>query len=328
MIIIKIKFMIISFVSMTLIFVLIFIFVNRGSDSYTAKANDENTYLAKVVYNNIIKEEEKLVPVDIPKIDSSTDQILRYSKLRVIESCYFKTTFDFQLEPYFLRDHLNKEVELIVAIIEVFSAEYERWYQEDMLIIKNDEEIVGFLSPSSGGLYRDKHELLKGEFLFGSYIFLTDEAVTKYYDRDDMIYHFTVDLIDKENIEIEIEYGIAFSENKNMTQSISQKDTFKYLDSDVVVDLINLVKIEKIFLDAVITEIDLNEEIIYISSLEKQSLISVELLGTGKVVDEEGNIVELTNLKIGDKIVVYCYDKYKSYEPVNILVDEIVVKND
>jgi len=312
--------------SIVIILVISFMFPKGASPKYSQV---NNNLMAKMVYNEVSKYNEDLIPVEVNTSKMGYSNDFYYSELKVIESHYFITTFDFQLNPYFRIDQIGKEVEIIIAIIELKgSGQYSHgnWYTQEIMVIKNQNEIVGFLSGNMMIKGSTPYPPLEGIFNFQSFNFLTKDAVVKYYEIGDQLYRFDVNLTNKEDITLDVEHRVARSDiQAEYYEMTSVVDSYTNLSSDILIDLLDEVIIEKIVVYATITEIDKINQVIYVQSESVDSLVSIRLLGNGYIVDDEGVEVEFEDLSVSDTIEIYYYNRYIGYVPINIYVETIKI---
>ena len=113
--------------------------------------------------------------------------------------------------------------------------------------------------------------------------------------------------------------------NGNKFNCIAKKDSKKDLTKDCAFSLINLSIIEKIKIDVQIVSLkDISSKIIYVSSNDYDSLKTVKFIFA--LIDKNGKQISDQELKEGDIIEVYFYQRYEEYKPVNIIVENIYLK--
>lgn len=299
-------------------------------DIVPAYVND-NLIIAKMVYNEVSKTEEEIIPVELDTRETYLSNEFGYSQIKVTESYYFRTTFDFQLTPYFKENHVGQEIEIVIAQLEILGKGQfveGNWYTQEIIILKYGEEIVGFLSGYMGIIdgMQDYYAPDEGIYEFQSSNFLTSNAVVKYYEDGDDLYRFDVNLSDTSHITIAVEHEIVKSGlAKETYQSVATQDTFKELDKDIVINLLNQVIIEKIFVVVTITEIDGENNILYVNSSELTSLNSIKPFLGITIYNRDGEIISLNDLKVGDSIKIYYFERYEGYLPIDIFVAEIIL---
>lgn len=312
--------------SIVIILVISFMLPKGTAPTYSQSNND---LMAKMVYNEVSKLNEDLIPVEVNTSIIGYTNDFYYSELKVIESHYFITTFDFQLEPYFRIDQIGKEVEIIIAIIELKGTDqysHGNWYTQEIMVIKNQHEIVGFLSGNMMIKGSTPYQPLEGIFNFQSYNFLTKDAVVKYYEKGDQLYRFDLSLANKQDIVINVEHRVAKSDIQAKYYEMSNVvDSYINLSNQILINLLDEVIIEKIVVYATITEIDKINQVIYVQSQSANTLVSIRLLGNGYIADDEGVKVEFDDLIVDDIIEIYYFNRYTGYVPIDIYVETIKI---
>ena len=323
----QLKPLLITFMTSIVIILMISFMLPKGTAPTYSQSN--NDLMAKMVYNEVSKYNEDLIPVEVNTSIIGYTNDFYYSDLKVIESHYFVTSFDFQLEPYFRIDQIGKEVEIIIAIIELKGSDqysHGNWYTQEIMVIKNQNEIVGFLSGNMMIKGSTPYLPLEGIFNFQSFNFLTKDAVVKYYEKGDQLYRFDVNLTNKENITIDVEYRVAKLDIQAKYYEMSSTvDSYINLSNDILINLLDEVIIEKIVVYATITEIDKINQVIYVQSQSANTLVSIRLLGNGYIVDDEGVKVEFDDLIVDDIIEIYYFNRYTGYVPIDIYVETIKI---
>lgn len=323
----QLKPLLITIMTSIVIILVISFMLPKGTSPKYSQVN--NNLMAKMVYNEVSKLNEELIPVDVNTSIIGYTNDFYYSELKVIESHYFITTFDFQLDPYFRIDQIGKEVEIIIAIIELKGSDqysHGNWYTQEIMVIKNQNEIVGFLSGNMMIKGSTPYLPLEGIFNFQSFNFLTKDSVVKYYEKGDQLYRFDVNLTNKEDIKLDVEHRVAGSDIQAKYYEMSSVvDSYINLSSDILIDLLDEVIIERIVVYATITEIDKMNQVIYVQSESVYSLVSIRLLGNGYIVDDEGVKVDFEDVSISDTIEIYYYNRYIGYVPINIYVEIIKI---
>jgi len=287
--------------------------------------NQDQMIFTKLVYNSVASEDEGLEEVDIPREEFSNEFV--FEEIRIINSSYFTTVFDYQLEPYFTQPMVGEEIEVVVSILELYSPIYEDWYTQEILILKYGEEMTGFMAPSIRLVDYDSEYYLpyQGQFVFQSSMFMSGNIVTKYYEEDDLIYTYRVDLADTENITVHT--SIAYPGDKVADkEEHSFGENYRALEADVTLDLIDQVKVNKVFFEAVITSIDVESGVLFVQSDSLASLTSISLFYDGEVQDADGNLIGFEDLKENDVIRTYYFERYANYQPEDIIVTKIEVK--
>lgn len=317
--------------SMTAIFAIVLVVAGillLQEPPVTVNASD-NLVLTKLVYNEVVKENEELIPVEIDTRQTHLSNDFYYSDLKVVASYYFQAIFEFQLRPYFIENHVGEVVEIVIARLELKGkgAYVEgNWYTQEMIIIKYRDEIVGFLSGSMGKIPSEPYLPAQGYYTFQSFNFLTEYSVVKYYEDGDDIYYFDIDMHDIENVNVNIRHEIVASSIEPIDYQITViENTYKELSSDIVIDLIRTVIIERVLVTVQIIEINLELGIIYVSSESVHSLESIQFRFNVLIVDLEENKISLEELTVGDLISIYYYDRYNGYLPKNIFVEKVTL---
>ena len=323
----QLKPLLITLMTSIVIILVISFMLPKGTSPKYSQVN--NNLMAKMVYNEVSKYNEDLIPVEVNTSIIGYTNDFYYSELKVIESHYFVTSFDFQLEPYFRIDQIGKKVEIIIAIIELKGSDqysHGNWYTQEIMVIKNQNEIVGFLSGNMMIKGSTPYLPLEGIFNFQSFNFLTKDAVVKYYEKGDQLYRFDVNLTNKENITIDVEHRVAKLDIQAKYYEMSSTvDSYINLSNDILINLLDEVIIEKIVVYATITEIDKINQVIYVQSQSANTLVSIRLLGNGYIVDDEGVKVEFDDLIVDDIIEIYYFNRYTGYVPIDIYVETIKI---
>lgn len=291
----------------------------------------DNVLLAKLVYNEVVIEHEHMPLVEVDTVTSGFSQNFTYSELQIIESHYFKSILGFSLDPYFSVNTKDTEIEVMVVMLELKGKGNhvnDLWYTQEMIILKYRDDIVGFLSGEMGLVGGTPYPPKEGIFRFQSFNFLTKDQVVKYYEKGDFIYNFDVDLSDVDDIKVAARIDIARTDVPTKHyQGVVRSLSYTTLSSDVTISLINQVIVEKVYIEVIIVDLDLEEHIIYVTSEFMPSIESVHLLDPSQIYDDEGKNIEMSALSEGGRLIVYYYQRYQSYVPVNIYVDDIIYKS-
>ena len=273
---------------------------NQHSFEFNIKFRKE---LAKVVYNNSIREEEKYIPFEIEEENldfSLSNYKWKYTDLKINKSFIFSVKMNTSLTPYFSTDLTNEKVDIIIANIEL---NYEQkhlngWFEENMMIIKYDREIIGFMSP---GQYNYNNENVEDDtdlYAFGSYMFLTENYKVKYYEETDYLYDFYINARNKENI--------ILSTNTSYLGMKIDNGSVEIKTTGIVTDICG--------------------EKIYVTSEETPSIKSVTLFINADIYINNVLITDIHNynpLIIGEIIEFSYYQRYSSYIPIDIYVSKI-----
>lgn len=255
-----------------------------------------------------------------------------YKEFRVYDSFGFTVTLDFTMTPYLDNYIIGEEVFVIIALLEFTDSTFEEstWLQK-MIIFEYQNQIFGFMSTSGTMLdYQNGYnyncaysgvENRKINYNFASPMFLTKNAIVKYYERNEMIYTFNYNEDFDGNINFSVEAGIAFEDKTYYDIEIKEESYIK-LNKDIVIDLVNLCYVEKVEFVAIITGFDKYDKKIYVESSEYPTLESVRYRFA--IINSVG-FISIQDLKIGDEITIYIYLRYSVYEPIDIIVDNIYV---
>jgi len=95
------------------------------------------------------------------------------------------------------------------------------------------------------------------------------------------------------------------------------------LSSDIVIDLLQTVVIERIFVTVQIIEINLELGVIYVASETVPSLESIRFRSSTTIVDSEENEILLEELTVGNLISIYYFERYNGYLPEHIFVEKV-----
>ncbi|MDE6656038.1 MAG: hypothetical protein K2J85_03505 [Anaeroplasmataceae bacterium] len=305
---------------------ILFVGIGIGIASNLPKDSEDMTYsieyrkeLSKVVYNSAIANDESYepYPVDFKKLEvKNSNNVTAYSDLRIYESFLFQVEMNCSLSPYFSIDLTGKIVDIVIANIGLFCTgkHLNNWYDNDMMILIYEREIIGFLSPS-GNYKEDIYD-------FESCHFLTEDAMVKYYEPGDIIYDFNVDAKDKNNIVLSSEGGPAFSTSTDYGSVTMLKDSYRELNSEYTLSLIEQSMVKEIETTAIL--ISFEEEIFYVTSTETPTLSSITLF-PGATIYQNGEEVDVSSISIeeGDMLQFRYYQRYPEYQPKDIYVSSV-----
>ncbi|MDE5855881.1 MAG: hypothetical protein K2H06_02430, partial [Anaeroplasmataceae bacterium] len=283
--------------------------------------------LSKVVYNSAIANDESYepYPIDFKKLEmKNSNNVTGYSDLKIYESFLFQVEMNCSLEPYFSIDVTGKTLDIVVAKISLFCVgkHYNNWYDNEMIILIYEREIIGFLAPS-GNYIEDVYD-------FSSAHFLTEDSIVKYYEPEDTIYDFRVDAKDKANITLSIEetkfLGRVETSSSSTIPSTTidhgsvnmLKESYKALNNEYTLSLIEQSMVKEIETSAII--VSLGDGIIYVTSQKNPTLASISLFCNAKIY-KNGIAVEQDEieLKVGDRVEFSYYQRYQEYQPIDIL---------
>ena len=289
--------------------------------------------LSKVVYNSAIANDESYepYPIDFKKLEmKNSNNVTGYSDLKIYESFLFQVEMNCSLEPYFSIDVTGKTLDIVVAKISLFCVgkHYNNWYDNEMIILIYEREIIGFLAPS-GNYIEDVYD-------FSSAHFLTEDSIVKYYEPEDTIYDFRVDAKDKANITLSIEetkfLGRVETSSSSTIPSTTidhgsvnmLKESYKALNNEYTLSLIEQSMVKEIETSAII--VSLGDGIIYVTSQKNPTLASISLFCNAKIY-KNGIAVEQDEieLKVGDRVEFSYYQRYQEYQPIDIYVSYINV---
>lgn len=312
-----------------MILVSILVLTGCGTSSEKNLVKDAQT-LAKTVYEATTSQKSE-ISQKIKQYKLSND--FYYKEFRVYDSFGFNVNLDFSMTPYLENYIMGEDVFVIIALLEFTDSTFEESTMlQKMIIFEYQNQVVGFMSTSISSLdslngYNFNCAYLGTEnrkinYNFSSCMFLTKDAIVKYYEKNDIIYTFNYNEDTDGNISFSAETGIAWEETTHYDITI-QKDSYKVLHKGVVIDLINSCYIEKVEFVAIITGFDKDNRKIFVESDEYPTLESVWYRFA--ILDSVG-IIDIEDLKIGDEIVLYFYRHYSEYKPVNITVDNIYKK--
>ena len=319
----------ISPILIVLIASLAIVFIIYNNDNKVNAYEEDRKLLTQLVYNATIQENEEYEVTNIIKNKKFSND-LYYTSFKVHESFGFTTTFDFVMEPYINDYIIGEEVFVVIALLE-FSNEqfYGDAFFQKMIIFSYKDNLVGFMSPYfSSVLTGDFNDASTIEnpavdilYSFQSASFLTKNSVVKYYEKGDTLYSF--EFLEYKNGTVEL----LIDCNKRECKSNIINDSFVELNEDVVIKLIELTYIEKINVNVTIIGFDKEDKNkIYVKSNEISSIETVNYRYS--ILDSNDNILSHDKLNIGDVIEIYYYDRYETYQPKNITVDNIILIND
>jgi Cu/Ag efflux protein CusF len=282
-------------------------------------------YLTKTVYNATVSTTDDLEEVLFDESDFEEsvvdDNAFRYDKIKVIDGYSFKAVLNFDLVPYFEEDYKGQEMDVIISIFHLHNPDNDAWYAQSMIIFKTDTEIVGFLCPQMGMIGYGNQYLRINNLYYESPMILTKDEVVKYYEDGDHFYTFSADLSNNEDIKLVITHEEVFVTERE-TVDIQIISGYTKIEPSEVLDIMELTKIEKVEVTATITGFDEGRNRLLIRSEEAETLESVF---TTSLYDLNRRQIQRYHLDEGDQIKVYYYKRYKSYQPIDIYVSQIVV---
>lgn len=285
----------------------------------------DRSLLTKVVYNSIVANNEDYKNQKIKK-NEELSHSFSYSSFNIINSFSFILTFNFDIDPCLENYIKGEEVNTFIVLLKFFENNDDSYIYQKMIILSYKEQLVGFLSPICGSSISVLNEATNNDesnilykYSFGSYFFLTNNQIVKYYEAGEKVYDFIYIEDKKGKITLDIDC------NGNKFNCIAKKDSKKDLTKDCAFSLINLSIIEKIKIDVQIVSLkDISSKIIYVSSNDYDSLKIVKFIFA--LIDKNGKQISDQELKEGDIIEVYFYQRYEEYKPVNIIVENIYLK--
>ncbi|MDE5546777.1 MAG: hypothetical protein K2I88_04875, partial [Anaeroplasmataceae bacterium] len=165
---------------------------------------------------------------------------------------------------------------------------------------------------------------------FQSCQFLTEDALVKYYEPEDIIYVFSVDAKDKTNIVLSNKGGTLSSIDYGSVTML--KDSYKELNSEYTLSLIEESMVKEIETEAIV--ISLGDGIIYVTSEKTPTLSSISLfldatiyqngkeVDASSISDEEDDTFSIS-VEEGDILQFRYYQRYPEYQPKDIYVSYI-----
>lgn len=305
---------------------IITVFITGCSDKKNNNIYNDRSLLTKVVYNEVVMNYEEYELQEINKSEKLSNSFA-YSSFEIINSFSFNAKLDFNMEPYLENYTIGDEINVFIILLQFYKQDYNdiSIYQK-MIIFAYKDQLIGFLSPINGSSPNTLNEIrnddanLVAKYSFGSYFFLTNNEIIKYYEKGEKLYDFIYEEDDKGTISLYVECN-----NEKLNCDV-KKDSKELLTEDCVSSLIDLTTIEKVIVAAKIVSLEnISSKIIKISSSEYVSLNSVKFkLG---IINSSGEFINESELKVGDIIEVYFYKRFSNYEPINIVVDNIYVKS-
>ena len=124
--------------------------------------------------------------------------------------------------------------------------------------------------------------------------------------------------------EMTIIRGLPF-EAKETSEHVSSVGSFMILPADAVIDLVNAAIVGKVYFIAVIVEINWLNMSFKVTSAEVNTINSFRFIYQGDVLDKNYEPMKKTDIKAGDRVELYYYQRYKTYTPVDIYVGEVVL---
>ena len=300
--------------------------VNEPEDNDEIKFYDvaSRKELAKVVYNACLSEEGmEPVEIDTESLRPIVDDFV-YSDIKVDKSFMFSTELNLSLLPFFSEDLTGKTVDVIIAEIELKKDENkisanDYWYRTDMIVFTYNDEINGFLAPYLSLVTDSNKDTF--EYYFASSQFLTETQIVKYYEEDETVYCFDLNIQDTNAISFESSSFVLTGSSEEYGKMNVNSATYKTLSSDVALSLVNASKIEEIETSATVTKFE--NDVAYVISETTPSLKTIEIrpnafltLNGEPIVDNP----ETDLIQPGDIIEFSYYSRYKTYVPVDIFI--------
>jgi len=314
----KSKFVIVTIA--LIIVMIVFAIIILGYNKQKRNSYQDIRLLTNVVYNAVVEKEEKFQL----KIDNKRQKFSNnfyYESLVVHRSYTLKATLNIVLSPYLDDYIIGDEVDIIVAMIDLYGGNTGKYpMAQNMIIFCYKENIYGFLSPTSG-IIDEFNPRKEDQLEFASYIFLTRNEVVKYYEKEEMLYHFHLEELTENRIELSIKkFDVNDFVGKDYDVNVIA-NSYVELNSGLTLNLINLAFVERVEVEALITGIESEEKKLFVSSIEAPTLQSV--IYRFKILGNNNQVYQITDLKVGDRIKVCYYQRYHTYVPIHIIVDNI-----
>lgn len=328
-------------VSLLLVGIGVIIGNSISSSKWATYSIEQRKEMSKVVYNSATVNNEEYIPykINLNKLTGKRPNNVHfyYTDLKVKDSFLFKVEMNCSLQPFFTEDLTGKTVDIIIANLELKAtvnptSNRLKTSEIRMIVINYKREIAGFLTVSQYSYHDFDYDENNCDYTdpdlnhFGSYIFLTDNARVKYYERGEVTYDLFVDSRDRNNI-------IFSSITVLPTNDGSWKDvdngsvsmlteSYQELSSDYTQLLIDqcLVKEIETFAKALYIE----DTKLYVKSDKNPTLKSITLVPNGIVLvnGKEHTKAGLT-INEGDTIYFSYFQRYQGYNPVDIYVTYI-----
>ncbi len=84
---------------------------------------------------------------------------------------------------------------------------------------------------------------------------------------------------------------------------------------------------DKVPFEATITGIDANKYLISINSDDLSNLKTITINSFVTIYDKDNQVMNLEDLKVGDKIEAYYFSHYRDYNPSNIRLSTFIVND-
>lgn len=329
-------------VSLLLVGIGVIIGNSISSSKWATYSIEQRKEMSKVVYNSATVNNEEYIPykINLNKLTGKRPNNVHfyYTDLKVKDSFLFKVEMNCSLQPFFTEDLTGKTVDIIIANLELKATMKLKGYELTtieipMIVINYKRDIAGFLTVSQYRYhdfdYEENNCSPDDPDLnhFGSYIFLTDTARVKYYERGEVVYDLFVDSRDRNNI-IFSSITTQLSANKGPSNEIDNgsvsmlTESYQELSSDYTQLLIDqcLVKEIETFAKALYIE----DTKLYVKSDKNPTLKSITLIPNGIVlVNGKEHSKEGLTINEGDTIYFSYFQRYQGYNPVDIYVTYI-----
>jgi len=286
----------------------------------------ETSEISEAVYNEAVKSSET-IEMSRGFNDPGLTGKIYFSSIEIWDSFFFKATFDSDLEPFFGEGFAGSEVNVVVAYLcfrggNLPSSGSGHNFCEDMIILEHDGAVQGFLNPE--GIERDSKPSYSGtvDVRFSTHMFLTKDAIVAHYDDGDVIYSFDVAKSAEDGISLACSSEVAGEWVASDVACSAVSGSYAQLAQGAVVDLVDDSEVEEKTVTATIAAVA-EDGSLSVTSEDAPTLKTVTYLG---VAYADGRVGDLSAaLKPGAGISVSYYQRYASYEPVNVFSNIIYI---
>ncbi len=328
-------------VSLLLVGIGVIIGDSISSSKWATYSIEQRKEMSKVVYNSATVNNEEYIPykINLNKLTGKRPNNVHfyYTDLKVKDSFLFKVEMNCSLQPFFTEDLTGKTVDIIIANLELkatVNPTSNRLETSEirMIVINYKREIAGFLTVSQYSYHDFDYDENNCDYTdpdlnhFGSYIFLTDNARVKYYERGEVTYDLFVDSRDRNNIIFSSITALPTDEGswKDVDNgSVSMlTESYQELSSDYTQLLIDQCLVKEI--EASARALYIEDTKLYVKSDKNPTLKSITLVPNGIVLvnGKEHTKAGLT-INEGDTIYFSYFQRYQGYNPVDIYVTYI-----
>lgn len=328
-------------VSLLLVGIGVIIGDSISSSKWATYSIEQRKEMSKVVYNSATVNNEEYIPykINLNKLTGKRPNNVHfyYTDLKVKDSFLFKVEMNCSLQPFFTEDLTGKTVDIIIANLELkatVNPTSNRLETSEirMIVINYKREIAGFLTVSQYSYHDFDYDENNCDYTdpdlnhFGSYIFLTDNARVKYYERGEVTYDLFVDSRDRNNIIFSSITALPTDEGswKDVDNgSVSMlTESYQELSSDYTQLLIDQCLVKEIETSA--RALYIEDTKLYVKSDKNPTLKSITLVPNGVVLvnGKEHTKAGLT-INEGDTIYFSYFQRYQGYNPVDIYVTYI-----